>query len=73
MGIHIQMMDVVLLDTVNGINAQNRMLADKLTTLSAVDRQILIDAISKNESQVETLEAHSQQFRTGFDDLSKEL
>ncbi len=61
-GTHVRLMDVVLLATVNGINEQNKMLAKKLPTLTSDEQKIFLNAISKNETTVESLEASSQQF-----------
>lgn len=66
-GLQVQLMDTVLLAVINGLHAQSRMLAAKLSTLSDSERQVFLDAISKNETQTESLEASSQQFQAAFE------
>jgi hypothetical protein len=66
-GLQLRLTDTVLLATVNGMNAQNRVLADKLPSLTPTERQVFLDAISRNETALESLEATSRDFQSAFE------
>ena len=65
-GIHVRLMDIVLMATVNGMNEQNKMLSEKLPSLTPDERKAFLNAIRKNETTVESLEASSQNFHAAI-------